>query len=150
MKGNIELWKEKSLVGKFMGVCPKERDLVRWINSVWNPTGHYDLQLGSKRFFTIIFFNQEDRDHILEGGAYLFLSTRLYLRPWKERFNLEQEDMSVVKCGSGFIRCRVSIGSQKSCDLSAILWEILSRHCNKPNKGGIPLLPDLGLYGSVS
>ena len=57
VRGNIEQWKEKALIGKFVGVWPKERDLVRWISSVWNSTGHYDLNLGSKGFFTIIFFN---------------------------------------------------------------------------------------------
>ena len=63
---------------------------------MWNPKGHYDLQLGSKGFFTIIFFNQEDHDHILEGGPYFFFSVGLYLRPWKERFNPEIEDMTVA------------------------------------------------------
>ena len=53
----IELWKEKALIGKFLGIWPKEKDLVKWISSIWNPKGHYDLQLGSKGFFTIIFFN---------------------------------------------------------------------------------------------
>ena len=60
VRGTIELWKEKDLIDKFVGIWPKEQDLFKWINSVWNPNGHYDLQLGSKGFFTIIFFNQED------------------------------------------------------------------------------------------
>ena len=63
---------------------------------MWNPKGNYDLQLGSKGFFTIIFFNQEDRDRIMEGGRYFFFLAGLYLRPWKERFNLETEDMTVA------------------------------------------------------
>ena len=57
VRGMIELWKEKELIGKFVGIWPKEKDLVKWISSVWNPKGHYDLQLGSKGFLTIIFFN---------------------------------------------------------------------------------------------
>ena len=77
---NIELWKETALIGKFVGILTRERDLVRWIQIVWNPKGHYDLQLGSKGFFTIIFLNQEDRDRILEGERYLFFSTGLYLK----------------------------------------------------------------------
>ena len=96
MREKIKKWKEKSLIGKFVGVWPKEIDLVRWTSSVWNLIGHYDLQLGSKGFFTIIFFNQEDRDKILEGGPYFFFSTGLYLRPWKEHFNPETEDMTVT------------------------------------------------------
>ena len=70
--------------------------MVCWIQSTWSPKGHYDLQLGEKGFFTIIFFNQEDRDRILEGRLYFFFSTRIYLRPWKERFNPESKDMTVA------------------------------------------------------
>ena len=57
VRGKIKLWKEKALIEKFVGIWPKEKDLVKWINSVWNLKGHYDLHLGSKGFFTIIFFN---------------------------------------------------------------------------------------------
>ena len=96
VRGTIELWKEKALIGKFVGIWPKEKDLIKWISSVWNPKGHYDLQLVSKGFFTIIFFNQEDRDRILEGGPYFFFSAGLYLCPWKERFNPETEDLTVA------------------------------------------------------
>ena len=31
IREKIELLKEKSLIGKFVGVWPKEKDLVRWI-----------------------------------------------------------------------------------------------------------------------
>jgi len=92
----IKLWKEKSLIGKFVGIWPREKDLIRLIKSTWNPKGHYDLQLGAKGFFIIIFFNIEDRDRILEAGPYFFFSAGLYLRPWKERFNPETEDMKVA------------------------------------------------------
>ena len=84
------------MIKKFVGILPKEKDLIKWINSVCNPKGHYDLEIRSKCFFTIIFFNQEDHDHILEGGPYLFFSVGLYLFLWKERFNLETEDMTVA------------------------------------------------------
>ena len=72
IRGKVELWKEKALIGKFVGGWPQEIDLVCWIKSTWNPKGHYDLHLGSKGFFTIIFFNQEDRDRVLEGWAIFF------------------------------------------------------------------------------
>ena len=42
------------------------------------------------------FFTQEDRDQTLKGGPYFFFSSSLYLRPWKERFNSEKEDMTVA------------------------------------------------------
>ena len=31
----------------------------------------------------------------MEGGPYFFFSVGLYLRPWRERFNLEMEDMTL-------------------------------------------------------
>ena len=89
------MWKERALIRKFVGVWLREKDLVHWIQRTWSPKGHYDLQLGAKGFFTIIFFNQEDQDRILEGGAYFFFSVGLYLRPWKEWFNPDTEDMTV-------------------------------------------------------
>ena len=110
IRGNIELWKETTLIGKFVGIWPRERDLVRWIQTVWNPKGHYYLQLGSKGFFTIIFLNQEDRDRILEGGPYFFFSFGLSLRPWKERFNPETEDVTVAQFGFVFSHFQASIG----------------------------------------
>ena len=57
IRRNFEIWREKDLIGKILGVWPQERDLVCWIKSTWNPKGHYDLHLGSKGFLTIIFFN---------------------------------------------------------------------------------------------
>ena len=57
IRGKIELWREKALIGKFVGVWPRERDLVRWIKGTWNPNGHYDIHLRSKGFFNIILFN---------------------------------------------------------------------------------------------
>ena len=45
----------------------------------WNPQGSYDLYMGSKGFFTIILFNQDDRDQILEGGPYFFFSACFYM-----------------------------------------------------------------------
>jgi hypothetical protein len=80
--------------GKFLGLWPSERDLVKWIHHWWRPKGHYDLQLGSKGFFTIIFHNIEDRNRIFDGGPYFFNSARLFLRFWTEKFSLEKEDFS--------------------------------------------------------
>ena len=45
----------------------------------WNPQGKKDLYMGSKGFFTIILFNQKDRDQILEGGPYFFFSACFYM-----------------------------------------------------------------------
>ena len=97
--------KEKDLIRKFIGVWMKEIDLVWWIQGTWKNKGHYELHLGAKGFFTIIFFNQEDRDRVLEGGGYLFFS-RLYLRPWKERFNPETKDLMVALVWIRLVRLR--------------------------------------------
>ena len=44
----------------------------------------------------IIFFNEEDRTRIFENGPYLFNSTGLFLRPWKERFNSDKENLMIA------------------------------------------------------
>ena len=58
---DISYMKECALIGKFVGIKPSEKTLMWWINTTWKPQGHYDLQLGEKGFFTVIFFNEEDR-----------------------------------------------------------------------------------------
>jgi hypothetical protein len=82
------------LVGKFLGLWPSERDLIKWIQYWWKPKGHYDLQLGSKGFFTIIFHNLEDRNRIFDGGPYFYNSAGLFLRFWTEKFSPEKEDFA--------------------------------------------------------
>jgi hypothetical protein len=91
---NTQFMKEHALIGKFMGLWPSERDLMHWIKTWWNPKGHYELQLSSKGFFTIIFFNLEDKDRIFENGMYFFNSAGLYLRFWTDHFSLEKEDFT--------------------------------------------------------
>jgi hypothetical protein len=83
-----------ALIGKFLGLWPSEKDLVKWIQHWWKPKGHYDLQLGSKGFFTIILHNLEDKNQIFEGGSYFYNSTGLFLRFWMERFSSEKEDFT--------------------------------------------------------
>jgi hypothetical protein len=63
-----------ALIEKFLGLWPSEKDLIKWIQHWWKPKGHYDLQLGSKGFFTIILHNLEDRNRIFEGGPYFYNS----------------------------------------------------------------------------
>jgi hypothetical protein len=47
--------RDHALIGKFLGLWSSERDLEKWIHHWWKPKGHYELQLGSKGFFIIIF-----------------------------------------------------------------------------------------------
>jgi hypothetical protein len=86
--------RDYALVGKFLGLWPSERELVKWIHQWWKPKGHYDLQLGSKGFFTIILHNLEDINHIFDGGSYFFNSAGLFLRFWTEKFIPETEDFA--------------------------------------------------------
>jgi hypothetical protein len=85
---------DHALIGKFLGLWPSERELIKWIQYWWQPKGHYDLQLGSKGFFTIILHNLEDRNRIFDGGPYFFNSAGLFLRFWTEKFSPEKEDFT--------------------------------------------------------
>jgi hypothetical protein len=81
---------EHTLIGKFLGLCPSECDLIRWIKDWWNPKGNYEVQLSSKGFFTIILYNLKDKDRIFDNGPYFYNSARLFLRFWIGRFNPEK------------------------------------------------------------
>jgi hypothetical protein len=56
------------MIGKFLGLWPSKKELVKWIQHWWKHKGHHDLQIGSKGFFTIILHNLEDINRIFEGG----------------------------------------------------------------------------------
>ena len=86
--------KTYALIGKFIGIWMAERDLLNYIAIKWKPKAHFNLQLGSKGFFTIIFSLLEDRDRILEGGPYFFYFADLFLKKWIECFNLDTEHFS--------------------------------------------------------
>jgi hypothetical protein len=85
---------DNALVGKFLGLWPSEHDLIKWIQHWWKLKGHYDLQLGSKGFFIIIFHNLEDRNRIFNRGPYLYNSAGLFLRFWIEKFSPKKEDFA--------------------------------------------------------
>jgi hypothetical protein len=68
MEDQKQYMRDFSLIGKFLGLWPSEKDLVKWIQHWWKPKGHYDLQLGSKGFFTIILHNLEDKIESSKGG----------------------------------------------------------------------------------
>jgi hypothetical protein len=86
--------REYTLVGKFLGLWPSEREMVKWIHQWWKPKGHFYLQLGSKGFFTIILHNLEDINCIFDGGSYFFNSTSLFLIFWNGKFIPETEDFA--------------------------------------------------------
>ena len=85
--------KDHALIGKFVGIWTSWKALTWWINGMWNPKGNYDLQLGIKGFLIILFFNLEE--HNMEG-PYFLNSTGLFLKEWKERFNLDREYLTVA------------------------------------------------------
>ena len=39
--------------------------------------------------------NMEDKNIVLDGGPYFFYSVGLFIRPWKENFFLNKEEMRV-------------------------------------------------------
>ena len=96
VREDIQYMKERALIGKFVGIWPTKKTLVWWINSTWKPHGHFDLQLGAKGFFTIIFFNEEDKTKIFENGPCFYNSVGLFLRPWKETFDPNKENMTIA------------------------------------------------------
>jgi len=49
-----------ALICRFMGVRLNEKALCWWINQKWKPKGDFELQLGSRSFFTIIFAHRDD------------------------------------------------------------------------------------------
>ena len=86
--------KDHALIGNFMGSWPMEQVLHGWIEGKWNPKSHYDLYLGSKSFFTIIFHHLEEKASVEDGRPYFFNSLGMYLRNWVEIFFLEKEYFS--------------------------------------------------------
>ena len=60
MRDIIQHMKDHALVGKFVRMLPPEKAFIWWINFTWKPEGNYDLQLGSKGFFMVIFISLED------------------------------------------------------------------------------------------
>jgi hypothetical protein len=91
--------RDYALVGKFLGLWPSERDLVKWIQHWWKPRGHYELQLGSKGFFTIILHNLEDRNRIFDGGPYFYNLAGLFLRFWTKKFSPKKETFPTRRYG---------------------------------------------------
>jgi hypothetical protein len=91
---NTQFKRDHALIGKFLGVWTSENDLARWIKVWWNPKGDYELQLSSKGFFTVIFYNLEDKDMIFKGGTYLYSLTDLYLCFWTYHFYPEKENLA--------------------------------------------------------
>jgi hypothetical protein len=71
--------RDHSLIGNFLGLWPSENDLAQWIKTWWNPKGDYELQLSSKGFFKVIFYNLDDKDMIFKGGPFFYNSINLYL-----------------------------------------------------------------------
>ena len=62
LDSHIQYMKDHVLMTKFVGIGPPEKALVWWINTTWKTKGGYDLRLGAKGFFTIIFYNMEDKN----------------------------------------------------------------------------------------
>lgn len=55
LRDRIQYMKDHAFIRKFVGIWPFEKALIWWINNTWKPQGHYDLELGAKGFYTVIF-----------------------------------------------------------------------------------------------
>jgi hypothetical protein len=88
---HTQFMKKNALIVKLLGLWPSKGDLMHWIKTWWNMKGDYDVQLGLKGFFTIIFYNLEDKDRVFEDGPYFYNSARLFLKFWMDCFNPEKE-----------------------------------------------------------
>jgi hypothetical protein len=69
---HAKFMKYHDLIVNVLGLWPFERDLACWIKTWWNPKGEYDLNLSSKCFFMIIFYNLEVKYRVFEIGQYFF------------------------------------------------------------------------------
>ena len=80
LRARIQHMKNVTFIGKFVGICPSEKYLLWWINVTWKSQAHFDLHLGVKGFFTMVFLNLEHINYIFEGGSYFFNSTSLFIK----------------------------------------------------------------------
>jgi len=78
--------RKHTLICRFMGVRLNEKALCWWINQKWKPKGDFELELGSRSFFTVIFAHREDQVWIFKGGPYFYNSAGLYMMYWRPNF----------------------------------------------------------------
>ena len=90
----VQKMKDHSLIGKLIGFWPNEQALRDRIEAKWKTKAHYNLQLGSKVFFTIIFHHLEDKAREEDEVPYFFNDIELYPRKWVEIFYLDKEELS--------------------------------------------------------
>jgi len=80
--------KYHAIISKFMGIWPKEFDILWWIQLKWNPKAPINIFLGAKGFFTVIFDSLEDWKKFLDNKPYLMSSVGLFMRHWKPYLNM--------------------------------------------------------------
>ena len=81
---NETIWymKEHGIICKFIDIWPIKKDLIWWINTKWKPLGNYDIKVGAKGFFNIIFTSMEDNNTIFNNGFHLFNFVGLDIKFW--------------------------------------------------------------------
>ena len=92
----MQYMKDHALICKFIGFYLDKRALQRWISHKWKPNEEVDLKLSLKGLFMTIFFNQEERERIIEQGLYFFNNADFFVRHNKQKFSQEWEDISEV------------------------------------------------------
>ena len=63
-----------------------------WVSAKWNPKSHFDLHLGYKGIFIVIFSRIEDKNRVIDEAPYFFNSVGLYIRNCFERLNTTTKD----------------------------------------------------------
>ena len=62
--------KEHIVIGKFIRIWLFKKSMVWLIDNTWKPKYHYDLHMGSKVFFMVVFNILEDKDGVFVNGPY--------------------------------------------------------------------------------
>lgn len=93
---HIQYMKDHVLIAKFISIWPMEKTLGSWINTYSKPRGGFDLRFGAKGFFTIMFYNVEDKNKVFDDDPYFLNLAGLYLTYWQERFNPDRVDLLIA------------------------------------------------------
>ena len=86
--------KDHVIICKFIAIWPTKRALIYCIKTRWKSNAHFDMKLGSKGFFTMIFSDLKDKESIKEGGPYFYNLTGIFLKNRVKRYNPNREDFT--------------------------------------------------------
>jgi len=62
--------KDHALICKLSGAWLIEKELIKWIQQIWQPKGQISLKLGANGFFIVIISNLEEKLRVFKDGPY--------------------------------------------------------------------------------